>query len=157
MKSWILSICAVIILTTIVSFILPDGKMKKPIESVFSLLTIIAIISPLFSIDLLNFKFDLVNDYDFNYQESFLGYISESKKQKNLDDCKIILKDLGINNTDVLIYYIDDSELEIKRISINLKNSVIISEKEHIDIINEAKKDISDYFQIEKSNVIFIE
>ncbi len=157
MKSWILSISAVIVLTSVLSFVIPDGKMKKPIESVFSLLTIIAIISPLFRIDFSNFSFfGEEGGEQIYYQESFLDYVSAKIKQENINECNFILEELGIKNCKIDIAYSSTDNYKITTIRINLVNSVIISQNEHIDIIAKAKDDISKYFQIEKEMVFFI-
>ena len=156
MKSWILSVSAVIVLTSVLSFVIPEGKIKKPIETVFSLLTIIAIISPLFKVDFSTFNIIGEEGAKIYYQEDFLEYVVTLKKQENIKECNYILEELGIKNCQVDIAYSSTDNTKIITIRINLSNSVIISQNEHIDILGKAKEDISEYFQIEKEKVFFI-
>ena len=56
MNSYLLSISVIVFLTSIISLILPDGKMGKYVKSFFSILILLVIISPIFKFD--EFDFD---------------------------------------------------------------------------------------------------
>ena len=43
------------------------------------------------------------------------------------------------------------NQIKIKQVVINLKNSVIKSQVEHIDIIEQAIKSVADYLMIDKN------
>lgn len=158
MKTWIISISAIIILTSIFGLIIPESKIGKLIKSIFSILVVFVMISPLSNIKNQSFSFDdFVNIYSINYQNEFLDYIGEQKVDGLKNECEKIIKNKGVNNVfvDICYKYDVNKKFIIENAIINLKNAVIISDKANINIKEEIKKDISLYLQIDE-NEIFI-
>ena len=156
MKSWIISISAVVIITAIISLIVPEGKIGKYIKSIFSLFIVFTIIKPLFYIKNTEFKYeDIFDQNEIELQFSFIEFISEEKINEYENNCLIILENEGVSNGIVEIVYSheDQSKIKIEFISVNLENSVIISDKSHIDIIKDIKKNISTYMNINIDSV----
>ena len=124
---------------------------------ILSLLISIVIIKPVLLIK--NFDFDLSNETnkgDLVYQETFFNYITSNKIDSYRNACEKLLEQNGIKNSQIIFdyYVIDDVEISIKNINVNLKNSVISTDKEHIDIVEMIKTLFSQVFYIEKGDII---
>ena len=163
MKEWILSVAAIIILVEIISIILPDGKMNKYIRGTFSFLIILVILQPI-----INFNFDKYSKFSFSndeqennieYQDEYLGVVFENKVKILESDVDKILTQFGIFDAIVKIKYdIDDMKnLNVTNVEINLENAVINSDKEHINIIEQAKDGVANYLSVDKGVVNFYE
>ena len=146
MKEWILSLCAVIVLTTVVFIILPNGKLNKIIKSIFSFIVLAVMIKPIFMLKDLSFNNSFFNDNsDLLVQYDYLKFIAEEKIDKYKKASSEILEQNGIYGGKISFEYFFDeySRFIIKKVYINLTEAVIISDKEHIDIIKNIKADIS--------------
>ena len=151
MKAWIVSIIAVVIITAIISLILPEGKTGKFIKSIFSLFIVFTIIKPMFYLKNNEFKYeDIFNQSEIELQFGFIEYVFQSKIDEYENNCIEILENSGVNNAFVEIIYSNDKEttIKIECVLINLENSVIISDKSHIDIIKEIKFNVANYLRI---------
>ncbi len=151
MSDWVLSVGAVVLLTTVSGYIIPEGKLGKYVKGVFSILVLLVIIRPV-----INFDFSSIS-YVFDEQESemviqgnYLEYVF-NEKTKGLEKGVVeIIKELDVNDVNVVIIQnmTENYGYEIKNVNINLKNAVINSDKEHINIIKEIKKTVSKYLNI---------
>lgn len=160
MKTWLLSVGAMILLTALITLILPNGRTNKLIRSVFALLTLLVIVQPLVSLKTGEAEIvipSITNDNEIYLQEDFLGYIIEKRNENKEKECGKILSEKGINGAFVEIGYITDGKAsyEIKKVTVNLTESVIFPDKEHIDIIEVIRTEIADYLKTDKE-VIYI-
>lgn len=143
MKSWVLSVGAAIIITTIITIILPEGKLGKTIKFVFSIMVMLIMIKPIVYIKNNDFNIDTSLVYnEINYQNDYLSYISKIKAAKFEQNCNKILENNGINNADVLIEYSEDGQggliiecVKINLFNVNDDNTQILTET----VINEIK------------------
>jgi hypothetical protein len=135
--------------------ILPEGKTSKTIKSVVSLLLVVVIVQPILRLKDANFSLGQVFDEEVVLQNDYLEYIHFKKVEHYEKTCISLLEKLGVYQAEVdVIYEIDDNnEINLKKIQINLKNSVIKSDKDHIDIIDEAKLLIKNTFKIDEAQI----
>ena len=153
MKEWIISIIAIIILTTILNLILPDSKLKGIIKCCFSLVSILVVMQPILNLNISEFNFTSVfNGNEIVLQENYLNYVNNEKIKNYTQNCISLLDDLGVESS-----VNDDLVIKFEKVLVNLKNSVLISDKEHIDIIEDIKKTLSDYLKIEEKLVVIYE
>ena len=160
MIDWILSVGTTIIFASIISIIIPEGKMNSYIKSILSILVILVIIKPMLTTTINDYDFDKILNQDVVVlQDDFLNYTNDKKIQNIIKKCKTIINEIGIENPVVNIDYFveENNQITIKEAKINLRNSVIISDKEHIDIIEDVKTVISDYLNIASDKVIIYE
>ncbi len=159
MKEWIIRIIGVVLLISIFSLLTPSGKLNKLIKGVFSFILSLVITSPILS-------YFTKSDYDYscifeeiNYDEIYLSYVVQEKVNQKQQSCAKIAQELGITNAQVIIEYSVGQAFEIKisGVTVNLKNSVINSESEHINIIDKLKTKFSEYLNIDKNLVIVYE
>ena len=158
MKDWIISIVSVVLITSIVCLILPQGKMGKFVKNIFSILTMLVIIKPLIYLKDGNFNFEQFAGSDIVIQTDFLDYIYQKRVDEQTKICLKIIEENGIKNAKVDINFeIENQDIKIKLVQINLQDSVIISDKGHIDIKEEIVAEISSYLFVEKEVVIIYE
>ena len=144
MKEWILSVSVTVLICGLIFLILPKSKVSKAIKTVASFVTVFAVIQPLVGLDVS----DLISESVFGrgeivVQEEYLDYtgrLRESILRKRIVDN---LEKTGIKLNEENIYIISDCLSEkgffVEGAEINLKNAVIITENEHIDIKEEVK------------------
>ena len=160
MGEWILRICAISLITSIILLILPQGKMSKYIKGIFSVLIAVSIFSPFIDIDLTQFDYnDNIEDVSIAPDEGYLRYYYQKQTNNKEKNAENILANIGIFSADVIIdYYVNEQhEITINLVEINLQNAVFNSNKLHKDIIEEARKIISDYFLVERKAVVINE
>lgn len=156
MQEWVLSIGAVVILTAVAGFIIPEGKLGKYVKSIFSVIILLVITKPFLSFDANNFDsiFDTIHK-DMVLQQDFIEYVFSEKTDALEGTTVKLIEESGVFNADVkIIHFITENYVyRIKKVEINLKNAVIKTDKEHIDIIEEIEKKVSEYLSLEKSQI----
>ena len=155
MKTWILSIVLTSILVAIFSIILPKTKTGNLVKAIFQVILISVVIKPLLSF---NFNYDdnsCFNSTNVQIQENFVLSVNAKKIDYLEENCQLILENNGISNSEISIYYINDENLNIQleKVVVNLKNSVIISSDVNIDIVGRTKSIISKNLNIKEELV----
>lgn len=157
MKTWIISISAIVFITSIFGIIVPDSKIGKLIKSVFSILIIFVIISPIANIKNQDVSFEnFINTSEIVYQNDYLDFIANKKAKELENESKKIIENLGVNNVFVNICYMHNNleKFIVKSVEVNLKNAVIISDKAHINIKEQIRTELSSYLEIDKNLVL---
>ncbi len=160
MKNWALSIVVVVFSITIISMLFPNGKTGKFIKSIFGLILIIVVLNPLTNLDLDNLSVDeFLATKDTILQNDYLTFIDENEIESHKKNCLKTLENMGIKNAQIDIDWENDKNfnLKITKVSINLRNAVIKSDKEHIVIIENVKNLILDYFNIDFDKLVIYE
>ncbi len=160
MAKWIVSIVSIVLLSSIIFILLPESKLAKYIKIVIGFLVILVVVQPIFSIK--TGDLELKNNFiqaDIEIQDSFLDYVSSEKIKNIQQNCQIILKENGFNNSKININYFvkDNGEFEILNVTVDLKNSTYNYNLANIDIIEEIISPISKYLDINKEQVNVIE
>ncbi len=161
-KTWILSIAGIIILSAMLSLILPEGKAGKLIKSILALLVILVIIKPLFSIfSGGEVSFTPENQTIVTEQQNFIDYINGKKIESYKTNTEQILKNHDVYDAQIEIIVLTDNEITndtngepiIQKIIIDLKNSVIKSDSPHKYIIKDLKNDLAEYFSLSQEKI----
>ncbi|MBQ8197621.1 MAG: hypothetical protein IJZ73_06150 [Clostridia bacterium] len=155
-KGWVITICAVVLLTTIITILVPNGRTSFVIKGVFSLLTTLIIISPICHVVNNGFSFnDFTLENPIEIQYDFVDYIGTKRAEEYKNGCEKILVELGVTKAEIEINYLIDENynFSIKNAIVNLKSAVINSNSAHIDIIKDVKKSLSRYLSITESEV----
>lgn len=155
MKEWILSVFCIVFICALINMIIPDGRLNKYIKHTFAILVTLVVIKPFLSLDV---NFDVFNDILSNekvqYQTSYIDYLCKKKIDALEIECENIFSSYGVSNSTVeLEFEINESVLVIKNATVNLCNSVINSNKEHIDIIGQAKKSVAQYLKLQEKDI----
>ena len=159
MKEWLIGIIAVVLISSIASYILPHGKMGKFIKGFFSFAVIFAVVSPLINFNLINIDFDSILPSDNIYiNEEFLEY-SFNKRVEALEVfCIKQAEQVGVKNLKIEIFYdAKENKLDITKVKLNFNNAVYLSDKEHKVMIDETINLISKSLSIDPKDIITYE
>lgn len=159
MKNWILNVVSIIFIIVIFSIFLPESRVGKYAKSILSVFILIITISPIIKNDFSRIEEEVVFNEDYLIQEDYLYYINDYKVNLIKEKCNKLLIELDISNAVLDVEYnINDAyNVEIKKVNINLSESVINSVKPHKYIIDEIKNEISKQVGISKELIIVYE
>ena len=132
MKEYLISIVLTAVSIAISELILPQGKLKTIVNTVFSLTMLISVISPLSSSEEINADF-IFNEIDSNlnqYDSSINNYFDMRAEELYAIQFKnqLLENDLVAEQIIVEIY-----NMKINKIKIYLSNLVIPEENSHIN------------------------
>ena len=158
MKSWIVSVIVVVLSISIIVLIFPSGKLGRYVKSIFVFVLTFVMLKPISELKNQDVNIDFDN-FEVVYQEEYLDYIGEYKINKMIENCELIANNLGINDVTVKLEYVflDCVEIQVNKVVLNLENTVINSDKEHIVFIEELKTKISESLNLEKELIVFYE
>ena len=154
MIEWIISFGVMIVLSSVLFLILPEGKTSSLIKFVVTAITVFVFLSPLKSLDFssISLSFTQIDSVEMN--NSYLNYVYAKKEESDRLKCKDLLEKKEIYEAQIDITYNSDGKsYKPSGISVFLGNAVINSDKEHIVIIEEVKKEISEMFDIDGKDV----
>lgn len=157
MWEWVVSVGLVILISTLISLLVPDGRLTGIVGVVLSLTVVFTLVKPLEKKDF-NFKIPSINtsvEIDYSYAEHS-NYLKSNYYSKQ---CVNLLKKEGIDNAEIDIdYQVDEFRLfKINFVRVFLSKEVINSDGEHIDIIDKVKMLISNNLNIEKDMILVFE
>ena len=155
MATWIISVFSAVFVVSVLSIILPEGRLAKFVKPLISLVVIIIVIAPFIDSDEFVNDFTTIGSKEIKTDSDFLEHVTYNKIDLYTKNCIKIAEKNGINDSEILIEYsVDDNfTITISEVSINLKNTVISSEDEHIVILQRLKNDISEYLGIDTTGV----
>ncbi len=150
MKAYLLTVVITSIIVALAEMILPSGKLKIVVNTVFSITILLAVVSSLSNVDETDYQ-AVFNQQTQNFNG--LNYISEhfdknaEKYYNSLYIDKLKENDLIAERIEVEI-----CNLQIVKVKVFLSNLVIPSENEHINI-NVIKSYVSNLISIDKEKV----
>lgn len=133
MAGYILSILGITMAGVMLDIIIPSGNTSKYIKSLFGIFVLAVIISPV--VKFLNNNHDFKLEYiDYEVNQTLLNYINNQKIIALSENIEGELENNGFNNIDIKINYsTEDNILIYNSCEINLKNLVIVEDKQHIN------------------------
>ncbi|MBQ9782285.1 MAG: hypothetical protein IJW26_03775 [Clostridia bacterium] len=152
MQAYLLTVILTSVAVSLAEMIMPNGKLKIVVNTVFSIAILLSVVSSLQNIESEDFKV-VFNDIssDINYEE--LNYVSEyfdesaSKYYQSYYKDKLKSEDLIAERVEVEI-----CNLQIIKVSVFLSNLVIPEENEHINI-NVIKSYVADVLSLSKERI----
>lgn len=157
MSGYVLSILGIVLLGVIIDVIIPSGNISKYIKSVFSIFVVAVIISPV--VNFLSNKNGIKLEYD-NYEmdKQLIEYIFEKRTENEKNKIEIYLKDNGFDGIDInLNYSINNNELDYISCTVNLKNLVISTDKQHINKYEFITKTVKDFTNLTDEEIVIDE
>ena len=154
MWSWVVSVGVIVVISTIITIIMPDSKVSGIVFVVLGVMIISVIIKPIFNS---NEDFDIVFNDETSVEQEMIdyGYVEYTfylKAEKLKNDCIELLDEKGYKTTFVEIIY-DDSDFrqfKLKNVKVFLDKEVINSASTHIDIIDEVQNLLKDFLSVKK-------
>ena len=155
MKSWVANIVVNVFLSSVISLILPEGRMAKVIKNVLSMLLILVVMQPFLNLSIQEIDFDSIFQSEYAVQTSYLDFINEKVIGEYEKKCEEIIENYGVTEYKVeIVYDVDENnEILFRKIQINLTNSVINSDKSNIDIIAGIKTSIQNYLSVNMGQI----
>ena len=155
MWEWVFNVSVVIILTIIISILMPEGKLTGIINLVLSISIVFIIIKPLNSLEITNVFDDVSFVQDMNIDYSFAEFSNYLRGENIKNICKKTLNNEGysVNNIELTYDENEFSHFVIKSVKINLSNEGINSNNTHIDIIEKIKNTLSNLLAVDKEVV----
>ena len=147
-KEWILSVVSMIIVITLIGILVPKGRLSGIINSFLSVIFLLTVFSPVIS-GKISFESDYVAETGdgADLQSGYLYYVMQSRCEENKTACLDRLESAGIKGAvSEIRYTVDACELKIKSVAVILNDSVINGKDEHINIIEEIEKTVSECF-----------
>lgn len=159
-SGWIISIVGVVILGVLIDLILPDGQMQKYIKAVFSVVVVLAMVSPLLNIDIDKIDFDkfIYNETSVQLNENYLNNYNEDYKLALENLLEENLEEGGFSSVDVeILYNKSNNNFEIEKVELDIKKLVINANQAHIDKYKEMRNIVANMLNIKEGNIVFYE
>lgn len=132
MKTYIISVVISSVLISLSELIIPQGKLKTVVSTVFSIVLLISMISPLvdFNFDDSEYVFSNTSESQTENIQNFDDYFDLKAEEYYSSHYKNLLKENDLICERVIV---EISKLNIKKIQIFLSNLVIPENNEHIN------------------------
>lgn len=161
MKAWLMSICAVVLLTVLLELLIGEGKIKKYVRGVVRLALIATIFLPVLKFVKSDINFDLGNEIGYeqsaqNLDNNFINSITELR-YKNLEkDLEKDFTELGINGAvvNISIYYGASNTAEIDFVTVDLTQAVISDDEGNILLTDRIKETVTSRLSVSKEKII---
>ena len=160
MTAYLLSIIGVVMLGVLVDIVVPNGQMNKYIKSMFGIFTVMAIILPIPKIinsnyDFSNFFYDKVSieiDQDFlQATNKKIVKVLQTNVEKSIEKAGFLNVSCEIESN------LEDNVLNIKKVTLNLKNMVISGQMSHINKYTEIVQAVQQVVNVSKEQIVFDE
>ena len=149
MTNWLLTIVGVIFLGVLFDVIYPNGKTNKLCKSIFGLLSLFVIISPILKIDIDKIKIDSV------VNTQLIENINKSKSESIKLQIDNHLKSCGINGAVVKIdTTLSEENFLIEKVYIDITNLVLTENSENINKYEVIINEISNLLNLDKERII---
>ena len=148
MKEWIISVVSIIIVITLIGILVPKGKLSGIINSFLSVIFLLTVFSPVISGKIsIDCNYVAGTGGDADLQSGYLYYVMQSRCEDIKTACIESLESSGIKDAVKEIRYtVDAYGLKIKSVTVILNDSVINGKDEHINIIEEIEKTVTECF-----------
>lgn len=153
-KTYVLSVVAVVVISVVSDMLLPSGKMKNTCRAVYSLVVILVLISPALKLFSTEFDFsDVLCNENIDIDGDFADYansVRENLIEKSVSD-ELRRKGYGEPQVDVVAEMCDGT-VSYKNIFVKFNKSVIIEQSQHINI-TEVSEIVADFLNVESGRV----
>lgn len=146
LKAYILSIAGVILLTSVVAAIAPNGKMGAFVRGMTKLLVLAVVTAPLISV-LKTGKFEFTAA-EIQTDSAFLGECAAIVSEEDEREISAYLSDLSLS-AEVRAERSSDGLYTMKKITVKITDFGIFGQDEHIDMIDRIQSDLQDRYGCE--------
>lgn len=157
---WVLSIAGIVVLFSIIDLILPNGKTSGFIKNIFSYVIILVIVAPVFTFlskGTINVS-DIFKDSQIEIQEDFVSSVNNQALQSMEKTIEEDIRNIGVIGVEIgIVADIFETKLQIKEVSVDLRNYIINQDAKNINIKTSIIEIIQKYIEIDKENIIFYE
>lgn len=154
--AWIMSILGIVVLGTVVDLLLTKSRLKNFIRSIFATVSILVIITPLPSLVKNGFNIDFSDiQGEIQLDDNFLDY-AQKLKIKALEKSMVSAFDQeGISGLIIQVTaVVNGNEIEVKRVTIDLRNSVINENLTNINKYEFIKERVKKYIGKQEVEIV---
>ena len=141
MKAYILSIAGAVLLSAVVTIVLPDGKMGKFVKGGLKLVVLVVLISPFVNF-FTNKDFGFSSGGQIAPDGKYIKTCSALLEEADEREITSYLSDHYSVDADVTVTYSQTTSLTRKKITVIIKDFGISAEDEHINMIEKIKSDL---------------
>ena len=145
MDAYILSVCGAVIISSLVTILLPDGKTGKFINGVLKLFCLLVILVPLF-VFFKNGSFDTAGsaaEGEISLDEEFIGgFYDEFANEEARAVEKKIEEELSVTVTAQIEWDFVDYAYEVSKVKIKIENFGMYGKDEHILVISKIEESV---------------
>ena len=148
MHAYILSVCGAVILSALVTILLPEGRLGKFVQGILRIFCLFVVTMPLFSF------VSSAKDGDIRLPETetgglvldeeFIGYVFSRRAEEEEKAWRdYIAEEFGVRCAAEVLWEFVDYAYKVTRIRIKIEDFGIYEEDEHIFVIEQVEKRIS--------------
>ena len=157
MSAYILSVCGAVVLSSLVTIILPEGKIGKFINGILKIFCVFVMLVPLVN---------WVSDLRFNppensanssvsLDEDYLHYFYEKQSEAvSIDIQKSVEKKFNIEVNVVTEWKKEEYVFSIRKVRVKIKNFGMYGNDEHIIVVEQIKTWISETIKLDREDII---
>lgn len=152
LSGWVLSIAGVVLLGTVIDLLLTKSRLKTFIRSVFASVAVLVIVTPIPSFIKSGFDADFTWG-DVELDSGYLSYVEHYKLNTLARAVEKVLEQEGLAGAKVTVDGEVDGEILVREVTINLSETVIAGESEHINKYAEVRKQVAGYLGVGEDKV----
>ena len=151
MNDWILGIVGVVFVGVLIDIITPEGKTNLFIKSIFALVFLYVLVSPIFK---------LIKEQDLiDFSQFFTTEISDENEQAMMEvkfNIENYLNDNGVKGVIVEVWGYKSNDINIiEQINVDLTNLVLLNNNQHIDKYKLISELIIDVVNVDMENIVY--
>ena len=150
--AWGLTLFGLAVVSTVAEMLLPRGKTKSVIRSVFATVAVLVIVTPLPGLIKSGFKFDFTSD-TVTTDTDYLEYIDGIKRKAFETAVRASLEEKGYPKDAYDLTVVTDGGYGVKSVTVKLVGSGITENGAHINK-SEMKRLIAEFFGISEEAVM---
>lgn len=149
MSGWLLSIVGVVFLGVLFDLIYPNGKTNSLCKTIFALVAVVVMITPILNIDIDSLTIDNA------IEQTLLDNINEAKLDAMQITIETHLNSCGIEGSVVkIVTNLSDNVFEVDKIYIDTTNLVLTENITNINKYEVIIKEIASLLKIEEEKVV---
>ena len=150
MWEYVVSIGSTILLISIITLVLPNGRLYNFVSYILSILLIFSIIKPLLNLTIKEINLDSVLEVSISIDEEYVDYTMHLKANETSKRCVELLSNENIFASKIEIIYDSTNyqNFSIKNVKVFLSREVIYPNNSNIDIIARIKTLLSKFLNV---------
>ena len=159
MWGYVVSIGSTVLLISIITLVIPSGKLYNFVSYILSILLIFSIIKPLFNLSIKEFNFANLVETSINIDEEYVDYTLYLRANELSKYCINLLSNENVIATKIEINYDSTNyrDFSIKNVKVFLCREVIYPDNSNIDIIARTKTLLSNFLNVNEGVIEIIE
>lgn len=156
MSAYILCICGAVMISALITIIMPEGKLGKFINGILKIFCVFVMLVPLVNW-VSNLRYGDIKEnsaVQVSLDENFLGYFFQKRADVFSEDIRAFVeKEFSVEVSVVTDWECADYAFSVRKVKINIKNFGMNGKGEHIMIIEQIRTRVSEIAKIDREVV----